>query len=427
MKNTLIKQMWAQKKSNGWIFIELIIIFVVSWLVIDPIYVIEYQRKGIKEGFDPENLYVANIGLYSDMAPKYDSTKISREALNEDLIRLVNLTKTFPGIEAAAQIDGNLPWHGSYSGMGIDNPEDTSVNASTQILSYVRGTDFFKVMRFRSALDHRWESLDELEIPSNGIILSEDTKMILFKDKPAIGKPVNKGQNIVVGVMDMVKRAPSAQPKPCALFGGNSVRPSSFKYGNVSIAIRVKPGTSQQKFLNDFTEEMSSKLESGNLFFNGIQPYSALGDQYSSWDESDSTLQLRSILGGFYLLVIFLGVISTFWLRVETRKEEIGVRMALGSTGRKIRRRLLGESTLLVLFASAIGLIITGNIVYFKGLYSYRSSGLEMFWPVENAAAHFTIVSVITLMVLLVIVVVATAIPASRAAKINPVDALRDE
>ncbi|MDD2594816.1 MAG: FtsX-like permease family protein [Bacteroidales bacterium] len=422
---TLIKQMWAGKRENGWIFIELIIIFVVTWMVIDPIYVIQYQRHGIKEGFDPDNLYMANISVYSQMAPDYDSTRMSKEALTEDAVRIMNIVKTLPEIEAVTLIDGNRPWSSSYNGDRLMNPEDSSISY-IQLLTLFNNEDFFKVFRYRSALDHKWESFDKLELPSNGIIISEDSRQQLFKDNPAIGKTLNVGGSdyIVSGVMEMVKRAPSEQPAPCILYQKNYIYPSG--YNNVGIAIRVKSGISEMKFLNDFKDKVAPKMQSGNLYFNEISSYYSYGDLYSSWDGSSKTLQMRGVLSAFYLLVVFLGIISTFWLRVETRKEETGLRMALGCTKNKIRNRMLSESLLLVLFASVIGLIITANIVYFKGMYSFTNNAV-VFPAVDSTIPHFAIVTLITLVLIIAVVAIATIIPANRATKINPIDALRDE
>lgn len=425
--NTLIKQIWAQRRANGWIFFELILIFVVAWMAIDPIYVIQYQRQGIKSGFEPDDMYAVSVGAYSNIAQKYDVSRDTKETLNEDLQRMVNLVKTYPGVVAVCGVDGNKPYSGSYMGTSIGNPKD-STSYGVQILS-IPGQDYFEVFRFSSALDHKWESLDALEVPTNGVIISEDTRRTVFGKDAAIGKAVliNDQPFIVSGVMDMVKRAPSSQPGMCILVPIPFIPIGQFSWNNVQLMIRVKPGTSGKVFMESFNNDLVPKLQYGNLFINDIKPFSDYGKDMSTWDDSDNTLQLRSIITIFFLLVVFLGVISTFWLRVETRKEEIGIRMAAGSTAGKIRRRLMGESILLVLFSSLIGLVIVANIAYFKGMYSFRPTKIADFWPVNSPVPHFIFVTLIVLVLLVAIVAIATAIPASRAASIKPVDALKDE
>lgn len=426
--NTIIKQMWNQRKANGWIFFELILIFVVIWIVIDPIYVITYQRKCIKEGFEPENLYYASINMYSPMAGRFDFERSSEELLNEDFRRLVNIVRTYPGVESASIVGNAKPWFGSYSGYQVMNPED-STKANIQAYQYPAGSDYFKTYRLRSALDHKWESLSEMEIPSNGIVISEDTRRSLFGDAPAIGKTliVNKSPLVVSGVVDMVKRFPTSFPNQCIFYPVTSLKKWMFEDNYAGIVIRMKPGVSEKALLENFPKEMSSKLDIGNLYFSDMRAYSELGKKVSDFDDSTRTLQLRTILSTFFLIVVFLGVISTFWLRAETRREEIGLRMAIGSTSGKIRRRLIAESLLLTLFSSFIGLIIMINIAYYKGMYSFGSSKLPDFWPVNSPVPHFIFVTIITLVLLIAVVAIATAVPASRAASVKPVEALRDE
>ncbi len=45
----------------------------------------------------------------------------------------------------------------------------------------------------------------------------------------------------------------------------------------------------------------------------------------------------------FLLINVFLAVIGTFWFRVNRRRNELGLRMAVGSSRRRLQQLLIGE------------------------------------------------------------------------------------
>ena len=64
MIRTILHQLWNQRRQNGWIFLELLVVSFFLWTVIDPIYVL-LANRAIDRGYNPEGLYVVNIGMAS--------------------------------------------------------------------------------------------------------------------------------------------------------------------------------------------------------------------------------------------------------------------------------------------------------------------------------------------------------------------------
>ena len=71
MLQTILHQLWNQRRQNGWIFLELLVVSFFLWTVIDPIYVLTANRA-IDRGYDPEGLYVVNIGMYDETNGHFD-------------------------------------------------------------------------------------------------------------------------------------------------------------------------------------------------------------------------------------------------------------------------------------------------------------------------------------------------------------------
>ncbi|MBM4194880.1 MAG: FtsX-like permease family protein [Gemmatimonadetes bacterium] len=131
------------------------------------------------------------------------------------------------------------------------------------------------------------------------------------------------------------------------------------------------------------------------------------------------------ITGAFYLVMIALasvalmvggiGVMAIMMVSVTARTREIGVRKALGATQRDILTQFLTEAAALTLLGGAIG-VVTGLLI---GQGLTRLIDIEATTPIGYTA--------IAVFVSVVIGLVFGVVPARRAAKLDPIEALRYE
>ena len=120
-------------------------------------------------------------------------------------------------------------------------------------------------------------------------------------------------------------------------------------------------------------------------------------------------------LSSVALMVGGIGVMAIMMVSVTNRTREIGVRMALGATRREILWQFLVEASTLTLLGGLIGIVVgLGMGEALKGLLG-TASGV----PIWSA--------VVACLVSVVIGLVFGVMPATRAAKLDPVDALRYE
>lgn len=130
---------------------------------------------------------------------------------------------------------------------------------------------------------------------------------------------------------------------------------------------------------------------------------------------------LTLVLGGLALALTLSGLFSVLSYLVEQRTREIGVRMALGATTRDVTRLVLAQSIRPV----AAGLLIGGG----------AAAGLAALLLSTPAAAMIAaIVDVfdpaayaVSVLIIIAACLVAAAVPASRAARLNPTEALRQQ
>jgi ABC-type antimicrobial peptide transport system permease subunit len=120
-------------------------------------------------------------------------------------------------------------------------------------------------------------------------------------------------------------------------------------------------------------------------------------------------------LGLLALLLSAIGVYGVGAFAVTSRTREIGVRMAMGATRERVLRSVLGDAVRL----AVPGLVVGGLLAVGTGA-AMRSFlfGLSPVDPVSLGAAAG---------VLFLVVLVASLVPARRAARIDPMEALRSE
>jgi predicted permease len=127
------------------------------------------------------------------------------------------------------------------------------------------------------------------------------------------------------------------------------------------------------------------------------------------------------ILGGLALLLTVSGLFSVLSYLVEQRTKEIGVRIALGASSRKVTQLMLAQTTRPVLFGLLGGAGLAASLA--------RLVLATEFGAVISEIVHVTdpVAYVSSLLVIVVACLFAAWIPASRAAQVDPMKTLRQE
>ena len=141
-----------------------------------------------------------------------------------------------------------------------------------------------------------------------------------------------------------------------------------------------------------------------------------LSDQVDATIVRDRLLAtLSAFFGGLALLLAMVGLYGTLSYNVARRRNEIGIRIALGAAQSRVMRLVLGEVSRMVVIGIALGAVVALASTRWVKSFLY---GLTATDPVTIVGAAI---------ILAAVALAAGAIPAWRASRVEPIAALRDE
>lgn len=428
MMKIIRHQLWNQRRQNGWIFVELVVVSFFLWTVIDPIYVLT-SNLAIDPGYNEERAYALYMEYYDELHGKYDKTQDSTAIKQENLYRITRLVKNCPEVESFALVtSASFPNSSSWNGGEYFN--DT-LKVHSQYYQFVQteGGDVFRTYGMKDAKSGQIMSLPEDCAAREGVFITERMAEELFGTTDAVGKRVRYNDSTfheVMGVLQDYKHRINEQP-------GNLLIQVNSKVGNHSwiqwmymLTFKLKPNVDVPTFEKRFKAEVVPQLNVGNFYFTKLGRFADIRHKYENESGVTNTLRLQYSLAGFALLCVFLGMVGTFWIRCNARRQDIGLMRSMGATKKVIRNQFLMEAWLLVTIAFAVSLPLTMHRIYVSGFANPSENGNPVYWQ-NQPLTHFLIVCVLAYIVLLIIALLGTYAPVTRAAKILPAEALRDE
>ncbi|HET9409729.1 MAG TPA: ABC transporter permease [Candidatus Sulfotelmatobacter sp.] len=369
-------------------------------LLIREIYMIEHQPLG----FQPDHLLTAAVTL--DKARYPDAPRQIRFVEN-----LRSRLQQLPGVQAAA-VTSDLPATGPDSvALRIEGQPDPSENKPLTARHVVASPDFFITAEVPLLRGRMFADSDTASAPKVALVNEEFVHKFLPGEEP-LGKRIRLNLDAatpewieIVGVVRNVKTYSEGTAYDPHVYETILQHPA----GSFSIMLRTKADpNAMAASLRTGLAQLDSELPLSN-----VMSMATLIDKQKGGDEFFSR-----VLGCFALLALVLAAVGIYGLiaySVSKRTHEIGIRIAVGASGLDVLRMVLWEGTKMATIGSAIGVLLALPLPkLFNGMF------YGMY--VNEPRLYFLVPAVI-----LFITGSATYIPARRAAKVDPMVALRYE
>lgn len=255
---------------------------------------------------------------------------------------------------------------------------------------------------------------------TNKVILGADIVNKLFDEKPekALGKSisVNSDRYEVIGVL---KKKGSGS-------GGGGDRavyipllPAKFRYGfadkNYNVSIAMSNATMVDAAINKATGVMRNIRKLSALDQNDFEIRKS-DSILQKLKEMTSTLRLSTvIIAMLTLLGASIGLMNIMLVSVTERTKEIGVRKALGATSNNILIQFLTEAIVICLLGGLVGIVLGIGMGFGITLIIKGRFFIPWAWIILG------------IVVCIVVGIVSGLYPALKAAKLDPIEALRYE
>jgi predicted permease len=394
-------------------------------LVASGLMVRSFQNlRAVDPGFDPSSTLTFSIGLPDTGYP-------SRQVAVDAHQRILDRVEAIPGVTRAS-VATCLPLSGGCFGNGLriegEVPDPTR---PPRAWVFFRGVGAGYIEAMRMSL-RRGRSLERADIDRReaNIVVNEAFADAYFPGQDPIGKRVRSGAPpspnrppapwlTIVGVVSNMPSMALNEPTPWAqmfmpmsIAGGPDI-PSEALIGpsvtTMNYVVRSAiPPSSLVAAVRDAVDEIDP-----NVAIAGVRSLQEIVDRAS--DQASFTMVLLAIAATVALLLGAIGIYGIVSYIVTQRTGEIGVRLAMGAEPRSVAGMILRQSGTVTLLGIVVGLLAS-----FAGSRLIQSL---LFGISPRDPAVFAI----TTLFLVGIALIACWLPARRASRLSPLDALRTD
>jgi putative ABC transport system permease protein len=365
-----------------------------------------WKLQQINPGFRPEGILTAQVSLpsatYKDAGARTSFWRRLQEQLNQ-----------LPGVSSATILSGLPP-------LRSENDNDTQIegfipvpNGPVQNVAYWQsvGDRFFETVGAR-LIDGRFLTPQDGAKETLGVVVNAAMANTFWPHKSAIGRRIRLGDSKdtwyrVVGVISDIKNGGLEKPAGTELFMSYHA-PDASRY---DYYIALKTASSPALAASEIRRVVSA--------LDPSLPISKVRTMEDVVAGSRSRPRfLTTVLTIFSVLALALAAVGTYGViaySVEQRTSEFGIRMALGAEPQRLLLGVIGQGFLLGFIGVCVGLIFSSLLTNSLRGLTFGVSGFD--------ARSF----VVTAALLTLVSVVASALPALRAVRVEPVKALRYE
>lgn len=359
----------------------------------------------VERGFQPDNVLVVTVQAWSHYQTPAQRVAFAREAIDR--------FRALPGVEEAAMTSAlplSAPIGAERSPIAVEGwPQQADGQPRSARVSAVT-PGYFDVLRIPLRAGRPFTEMDRDSL-SGAVLINEAFARMYWPNESPLGKRVTFGfqgaplERHVVGVIADVRHEGLDRPPVPGLFVPHAQAPTGAMHFTIRTASSPK------------TIERAARAALASM--NASMPVAAVTtlEDLFSMSVRDRKFHL-SLLTAFSLTALLLSAIGIYGVlsqAIGERTQEIGIRVAVGASAMQVLLMVLRQGTLLAAAGIVIGLAGAFALTRLLSEMLYQVTPLD---PASYAGA---------LALLFGAAVVACWLPARRASKLDPVQALRKE
>ncbi|HEY6231569.1 MAG TPA: ABC transporter permease [Pyrinomonadaceae bacterium] len=363
------------------------------------------RLKNVDTGFNPKNILAMNIGLPSARYPKPENQIAFYKQVMERIAAL-------PGVKAAGTTSV-LPLSDNFDGRGLlveDQPrargEEISVDLYVTTPGYLRAMDI-PLLRGRALSEQ--DTADSFKVALINKTMAEQ----LWPNQDPLGKRIKfpgsekspQPWRTIVGVVSNVAQYALDKQAPMQMYLPHEQFPTSFN------SIVVKTETDPTGLIGAVRREILA-VDKDQAVYNITTLEQLLNESILI---RRFFMSLLLVFAAVALILAAVGIYGVMSYVASQRTHEIGIRMALGAQARDVLKLVMANGMVLAMSGVLLGLLIAFAVT--------RVLAGLLFGVTATDAGTFVIVST----GLTAIALLACYIPARRATKVDPLEALRYE
>ena len=260
MLKNIIKQVWNQRRMNGWILLELIIAGFFLWTVVDPVYMLAVQHFTPK-GYEEEGRFVLQLSAYSQNSSKRDTT-VTHEHQQDAFQQIVRQVNNCPEVESVVLVrNSSFPNGGSWSGTqlyadSIQAKEGKYVHAQLYDYNNFEEGNIFKTYGMKDALTGGDVVVPEDAATRGLYFVSEGFAKHMFGTIDVVGKKIytwSGNFTEIAGVFKDFKHRDFEPAYPLVVTINNGFYDTPYMHYMYLVAFKLKDGVDAEAFEERFT------------------------------------------------------------------------------------------------------------------------------------------------------------------------------
>jgi predicted permease len=368
----------------------------------------------VNPGFQTQQLIAFKAALSPDLTKSSQTMRVAYQ-------QLIGRIEGIAGVQAAdlttlvplSGMDNELPFW-----LGPDEPK--SIAEAPRLLTYSVGPDYFRTMGIPLLQGRPFTAADTVG-SEQVVILDSKAAKAYFPGKDPVGQTLTVarvGQFRIIGIAGHVRHwgmgDASSHNEMQAYMSFYQISdqwlPTMHFSTTVVVRTRLDIGT------------VLPAIKTAIYGTGSAQPIYDVHTMQEAVSASMATQSFPMILlgafAGLALLLASVGIYGVISYSVAQRVHEIGIRVALGAEKSRIFRMVIGQGLRLAVFGLAIGTVVALLLTRVLASFAHLLYGVRAADPFTFCAVTLTLAGV---------AILACYIPARRAARVDPMIALRHE